>query len=74
VIVKPVISYATNSATSGVRSVIRGAMAPTANPISSGVYLVLDGITGVQGRVAFFLGGDISAAVVMAFSIDEDWV
>ena len=74
VLLSPIIGFDGPAASSGVRSTMRGGLAPMANPIPAGqIYTVMDGVSGVQGRTAFVRCGGESFPAVIAFAIDEDW-
>ena len=73
-LVRPMLGRDGNGTSIPFRSVLRGALRPTAMPIPSGsVYLVMPSVPGVSGRVAVFMADANSSLRAVAFAIDEDW-
>lgn len=74
VLQRPVIGFDGPTTSAGIRSTMRGGLAPAANPIPSGsIFHVMTGVQGVQGRTIFLRCGGESFTSLLAFAADEDW-
>ena len=57
---------------SPLRGVVRGLMFCSANPLVSSRWMIINSVTGINGRVVVFRDGGYVPSCV-AFPIDEDW-
>lgn len=57
---------------SPLRGVVRGLMFCSANPLSSSRWMIINSVSGINGRVVVFRDGGNNPGCV-AFPIDEDW-
>lgn len=73
-LVRPMLGRDGDGTSIPFRSVLRGALRPTAVPMPSGsVSLVMPSALGVSGRVAVFMADASASLRAVAFAIDEDW-